>query len=921
LKKPYEISATEKPEPYVANEVMCMKFFQVLNFYPSYLEQFYGMQPELENALFADQTASLVADGFGACHTFAPHMSKMGYTPFTAIGNNHRAQLHWLKEQKIPLESNQLWMFEILRKQIDWFKPDILYSADPVTFESGFIRSLTHKPSVTIGFIGSPVPAQIDWSAYDVILSNSTLCLQLAQAAGAKSSLWFWPGVPSFIIEEVKNEQKVFDVVFPGSWSAGHSQRNSLIQTIAATAEAGEGFTPAFFLNDLVTLPDVVAKFNHGSCWGMKMYRVLKQGKIVFNAGLNFGGNEAGNMRAFEATAVGSFLLTEHHDNINQYFEPGVEVETFRSQGELLDKITYYLAHPEKREEIAARGQLRCFRDHIMDRRMEDLDNIIRRHLGLDTGKSQLPEQGVDLYDKAYSWGWSDERLRSTVYLCYKTPDLPDNARRFYDSGEFKAELSMISELGHRPGTAVNVLDIGCGNGIASYSLARSGYNVTGIDSSLGELAGIRAAEQIRGLDGAGFTIKHSASHRLEFPDESFEVVWMREVLHHITDLDSFLREVKRVLKPGGILCCLRDVVIWNEEQRVHFFENHPFYQITHDEGCFYLEEYRVAFEKSGLVTEKELNPIESIINTYPVTPNPGVAYDQAASMTRSAGYDLFSFFLRKPVHCAPEIKNHNVVMEHFLALQKQKEEMMRTASLSPSFIVPCTAKEPESVSLEPDNLEGRFPGVSFGAMIQLLGMKNIAIGTGSCVGDSSWLNVCIRDDRIRLKIGVCVLIGRQAVISTGGNLEIGDYCVFAPRVYISDADHIYTDIMQPILQQGATLNRTVVVEENCWLGINTVISGNLTVGRGSVIGANAVVTRDIPPFSVVVGNPAQIVKMYSPRTRSWERTHSEEDIQRILEERRLIGIPTREEYQHILRTNAVISRLDPILTGRGNLI
>jgi hypothetical protein len=49
--------------------------------------------------------------------------------------------------------------------------------------------------------------------------------------------------------------------------------------------------------------------------------------------------------------------------------------------------------------------------------------------------------------------------------------------------------------------------------------------------------------------------------------------------------------------------------------------------------------------------------------------------------------------------------------------------------------------------------------------------------------------------EKIRMKIGKCVLVGRQSMISIGGYLEMGDYCVFAPRVYVSDADHIFTDI------------------------------------------------------------------------------------------------------------------------------
>ncbi|MFZ5906244.1 MAG: acyltransferase [Nitrospirota bacterium] len=210
------------------------------------------------------------------------------------------------------------------------------------------------------------------------------------------------------------------------------------------------------------------------------------------------------------------------------------------------------------------------------------------------------------------------------------------------------------------------------------------------------------------------------------------------------------------------------------------------------------------------------------------------------------------------------------------------------------------------------------FHSVSFGHAVQIIGMKNIHIGVGSCIGDNVWLNVCIRDEKIRMKIGKCVLVGRQSMISTGGFLEIGDYCVLAPRVYVSDADHVFTDIYQPILQQGATFNRSVIVEENCWLGINAVVTGNLTVGRCSIIAANAVVTKDVPPFSIMAGIPARIIKMYNPETKNWEQINDEADVEKILKIRETIGMPNREEYKNILDKNARFRHIDPIVAGKG---
>ena len=218
-------------------------------------------------------------------------------------------------------------------------------------------------------------------------------------------------------------------------------------------------------------------------------------------------------------------------------------------------------------------------------------------------------------------------------------------------------------------------------------------------------------------------------------------------------------------------------------------------------------------------------------------------------------------------------------------------------------------------------DLEKHYPGVSFGSMVQILGMRNVIIGKGSCFGDNVWLNICDRDDKVRMKVGKCVLIGRQSMISTGGFLEIGDYCLLAPRVYVSDADHIFNDIYQPILQQGATLGRKLIVEENCWLGINVVITGDLTVGRGSVVGANSLVRHDVPPFCVVVGNPAKIIRMYNPQTGYWELTKTEEDQKRILTIREAYSLPGREEYKKILEKNAEVEFVYPIVAGRGKCI
>jgi acetyltransferase-like isoleucine patch superfamily enzyme len=213
-------------------------------------------------------------------------------------------------------------------------------------------------------------------------------------------------------------------------------------------------------------------------------------------------------------------------------------------------------------------------------------------------------------------------------------------------------------------------------------------------------------------------------------------------------------------------------------------------------------------------------------------------------------------------------------------------------------------------------DLNASFPDVFFGKGVQICGVKCVQIEAGSCISDDVWLNVCIRDDAIRMRIGKCVLIGRRDVISTGGMLEIGDYCILAPNVYVGDVDHAYQgDINVPILMRGTTDQRRLVIEESCWLAMNSVITGALTIGRGSVVGANSVLTRDVLPFTVVAGNPSTIIKMYDPVKEDWIRTAHPDDIKRINDNREKKPLPSRQEYRQILASYD-FKQVPPIVAG-----
>jgi acetyltransferase-like isoleucine patch superfamily enzyme len=147
-------------------------------------------------------------------------------------------------------------------------------------------------------------------------------------------------------------------------------------------------------------------------------------------------------------------------------------------------------------------------------------------------------------------------------------------------------------------------------------------------------------------------------------------------------------------------------------------------------------------------------------------------------------------------------------------------------------------------------------------------GTKNITIGKSFVANKNLRLQAIITYGGInytpQIIIGDNVTINPNCHIAALKKITIGDNVLIASNVFISDHSHgrlDFTDLAEPPALRELDSKGEIHIGNNVWIGQNVTILANVHIGDSAIIGANAVITKDIPAYSVVVGNPARIIR------------------------------------------------------------
>jgi len=387
--------------------------------YPRFLAWLYRAQPGLDDAGYAAQMTARNRSLFGVADFYSRNFAALGHAAAELHVNNPWLQAAWAREHGLSVEAAApsggvarkplpAWLQravtpfkpmlrplarkvglspkldaqaeKILLAQIEHFKPDLVLNQDTFHVDTALMRRIKGigRP-ILIGQVGIAPSRGEDWAVYDLMMSQLSATVNFFRGLGVRAEVNHLAFEPAILDALPARPATDIDVSFVGTVSPDHRQRIALLEAVA------EHYDLKLFGNppQALAATSPLHKCFQGEVWGADMYQALRRSKITLNSHIDMAGREAGNMRLFEATGVGAFLLTDFKDNLPTLFAPDREVGVWRTVDDCLKAIDRALADDAGRNATAQAGQTRTMAQHTYRHRAAEILGFVDSVRGL----------------------------------------------------------------------------------------------------------------------------------------------------------------------------------------------------------------------------------------------------------------------------------------------------------------------------------------------------------------------------------------------------------------------------------------------------------------------------------------------------------------------------------------------------------
>lgn len=328
-------------------------------YYPQFLDSWY-VNPAIP---YEEELQRLLHHSFGTADFYSRNLGALGWDAVDIIVNGEDVQARWAFEHCMSSFDAQ----SILAAQIAEFKPDVIFSQN--------LSLDIPKPDgcILAGQCSCPWPGDANVRKYDLVFTSFPHYVERIDGLGVKAVYLPLAFDPIVLERAVCPRERIYDCVFVGGigrhWKRGQEVLEAVARQIPTFLWWGYG---------VETLPksSALREKYRGPAWGLDYYKILLQSKLVLNRHGEIAQGYANNLRMFEATGCGAFLVTEEYPNMRQFFDYP-EVCEYANDREAVDMIAAMLDNDNVRLDSALMAQRRTMTDHTYASRMKTVSEVL----------------------------------------------------------------------------------------------------------------------------------------------------------------------------------------------------------------------------------------------------------------------------------------------------------------------------------------------------------------------------------------------------------------------------------------------------------------------------------------------------------------------------------------------------------------